>query len=101
VVRNTAAFRKDRELVWGWYEWRRMKVLRAQPNPAHMAIAALAKLVPELTIITQNVDDLLERAGCTDVLHLHGSRIRHAAPFVVKPTCFRPASLTNPMAVVG
>ena len=67
------AFRKDRELVWGWYEWRRMKVLRAQPNAAHLAIAALAKHVPELTVITQNVDDLHERAGNTNVLHLHGS----------------------------
>ena len=67
------AFRKDRELVWGWYEWRRMKVLRSQPNPAHLAIAELAKRVPKLTVITQNVDDLHERAGSTDVLHLHGS----------------------------
>lgn len=68
-----AAFRKDRQLVWGWYEWRRMKALRSQPNPAHLAIAELAKRVPKLTVITQNVDDLHERAGTTDVLHLHGS----------------------------
>lgn len=67
------AFRKDKELVWGWYEWRRMMVLRAEPNPAHLAIAALTKLVPKLTVVTQNVDDLHERAGSTDVLHLHGS----------------------------
>ncbi len=67
------AFRRDKELVWGWYEWRRMKVLLAQPNPAHVAIAALARLVPKLTVVTQNVDDLHERAGSTDVLHLHGS----------------------------
>jgi NAD-dependent deacetylase len=67
------AFRKDRELVWGWYEWRRMKVLLSQPNPAHLAVAELAKRVPKLTVITQNVDDLHERAGSTDVLHLHGS----------------------------
>lgn len=37
------AFCKDRELVWGWYEWRRMQLLRAQPNPAHLAIAVLAQ----------------------------------------------------------
>ena len=67
------AFRKERELVWGWYEWRRMKVLRAQPNAAHLAIAALAQHVPDLTVITQNVDDLHERAGSTEVLHLHGN----------------------------
>ena len=67
------AFLRDKELVWGWYEWRRMKVLRAQPNPAHLAIAALAQYVPKLTVITQNVDDLHERAGSVGVLHLHGS----------------------------
>jgi NAD-dependent deacetylase len=67
------AFRKDKELVWGWYEWRRMKVLRSLPNPAHLAIAELARHVPKLTFVTQNVDDLHKRAGSTDVLHLHGS----------------------------
>ena len=70
------AFHKDEALVWGWYEWRRMQVLRSQPNPAHFAIAALAQLVPKLTVITQNVDDLHERAGSTGsvcALHLHGS----------------------------
>ena len=67
------AFRRDEALVWGWYEWRRMKVLRAQPNPAHIAIAALAQHVSKLTVITQNVDDLHERAGSVGVLHLHGS----------------------------
>ena len=67
------AFQSDEELVWGWYEWRRMQVLRAQPNPAHLAIAALARHVPKLTVITQNVDDLHERGGSVGVLHLHGS----------------------------
>ena len=67
------AFVKDKELVWGWSEWRRMQVLKAQPNAAHHAIAALAQLVPRLTLITQNVDDLHERAGSPEVLHLHGS----------------------------
>ncbi len=66
-------FRADPALVWGWYEWRRHKVLRAKPNPAHHAFAQLAKKVPKLTLITQNVDDLHERAGSTGVLHLHGS----------------------------
>lgn len=67
-------FRADPALVWGWYEWRRMKVLQAQPNPAHYAIADLAHRVERLTLITQNVDDLHERAGSgNDILHLHGS----------------------------
>lgn len=66
------AFERDPSLVWGWYEWRRAAVLAAQPNAAHRAIAALAPRVPQLTLITQNVDDLHERAGSRDVVHLHG-----------------------------
>ncbi|WP_332611900.1 SIR2 family NAD-dependent protein deacylase [Achromobacter sp. ESBL13] len=67
------AFRKHPDIVWGWYEWRRAQVLRAAPNAAHYAIAALQRHVPALTVITQNVDDLHERAGATQVVHLHGS----------------------------
>lgn len=67
------AFRADPSLVWGWYEWRRLKARAAQPNPAHRAIAALAGRLPRLTLVTQNVDDLHERAGSPAVLHLHGS----------------------------
>lgn len=67
-----SAFQRDPALVWGWYEWRRMLVLRAQPNPAHRAIAAMAERVPQFMLITQNVDDLHERAGSRHVLHLHG-----------------------------
>jgi NAD-dependent deacetylase len=75
-----AAFRRDPALVWGWYEWRRLQVLRARPNPAHIAIAELAKRAPKLSVITQNVDDLHERAGSTEVIHLHGS--------LHEPRCF-------------
>lgn len=70
---SAQAFRCNPALVWGWYEWRRMKVIQAQPNPAHRAIAQLAERVPKLTLVTQNVDDLHERAGSTEVIHLHGS----------------------------
>ena len=74
------AFRRDPALVWGWYEWRRAKVLRAQPNPGHRSIAALERLVPEVTLVTQNVDDLHERAGSASPIHLHGS--------LNQPRCF-------------
>ena len=67
------AFQADPELVWGWYEWRRSQVCNTRPNAAHIAIAELAARVPELTVVTQNVDDLHERAGSPEVLHLHGS----------------------------
>lgn len=70
------AFRRDPALVWGWYEWRRAVVQKAKPNAAHLAIAAMASRVPAFTLITQNVDDLHERAGSRNVLHLHGQLAR-------------------------
>ena len=70
---TSEAFRTDPALCWGWYEWRRSKIIQAQPNEAHRAIAELASHVPKLTVVTQNVDDLHERAGNHDVIHLHGS----------------------------
>jgi NAD-dependent deacetylase len=66
------AFERDPALVWGWYEWRRSMVRASEPNAAHRAIAALQGRVAQLTLITQNVDDLHERAGNAQVLHLHG-----------------------------
>ena len=67
------AFENNPTVVWGWYEWRRAQVLRCIPNAAHKAIARLADLAPQLTVVTQNVDNLHERAGNRGVLHLHGS----------------------------
>lgn len=79
------AFERDAARVWAWYEWRRASVRAAQPNAAHRAIAALAERVPHLTLITQNVDDLHERAGSRDVVHLHGELSRPRCA-----TCGRP-----------
>lgn len=68
-------FVRDPALVWGWYEARREGVARAQPNAGHRALSELAARpgLEDLTIVTQNVDDLHERAGSRDVIHLHGS----------------------------
>ncbi|MCB9450835.1 MAG: NAD-dependent deacylase [Anaerolineaceae bacterium] len=67
------AFRKNPKLVWDWYEYRRGLVRTAQPNPGHDALAALESRFPGLPVITQNVDDLHEQAGSTNVIHLHGN----------------------------
>lgn len=85
-----SAFRNKPGLVWGWYEWRRDLVAKTGPNPAHAAIAALAQHVPELVVVTQNVDDLHERAGSENVIHLHGS-LQHARCFA----CARPYELAE------
>lgn len=66
------AYQQDKALVWGWYVWRMAVVNAAQPHAGHRALADLAAAKPGMTIITQNVDDLHERAGIADVVHLHG-----------------------------
>lgn len=67
------AYKQDKALVWGWYVWRMAMVRAARPNAGHLALAELAAIKPGLSIITQNVDDLHERAGSQNVVHLHGS----------------------------
>jgi NAD-dependent deacetylase len=66
------AFERNPGLVWDWYRMRREAALRAQPNPAHLALVRLESVVPRFTLITQNVDGLHRRAGSRAVLELHG-----------------------------
>jgi NAD-dependent deacetylase len=70
-VATPRAFKKDPALVLDFYNQRRRDVATAQPNAAHLGLAALEKNF-EVQIVTQNIDDLHERAGSTRVLHLHG-----------------------------
>ncbi|MDH3977934.1 MAG: NAD-dependent deacylase [Gammaproteobacteria bacterium] len=70
------AFERNPQLVLNWYAWRRELVSSAEPNEAHRAIAKLEKLTNKLTLITQNVDGLHQRAGSTDVIEFHGSVLR-------------------------
>src|SRR5438552_5428303 len=68
-----SAFRRDPAKVWDFYS-RRLRVLgEAQPNPAHLALAALEGRGFVRAIVTQNVDRLHERAGSRDVVEVHGS----------------------------
>lgn len=70
-VATPAAWIKNPALVLEFYNQRRKQALEAQPNAAHLALAALEEHF-DVHIITQNIDDLHERAGSTKVLHLHG-----------------------------
>ncbi|GAB4520040.1 MAG: NAD-dependent deacylase [Anaerolineae bacterium] len=70
---TAGAFQANPKLVWDWYEWRRARVREAKPNPGHLALAALERHLPAMTVITQNVDDLHEQAGSKNVIHLHGN----------------------------
>jgi NAD-dependent deacetylase len=67
------AFDRDPKLVWEWYDWRRCLIANAKPNLGHYALAALEQQVPSFTLITQNVDDLHDAAGSSNVLKVHGS----------------------------
>jgi NAD-dependent deacetylase len=68
------AFRRDPALVQSFYDARRAKLKEVEPNAAHLALARLdAEWPGELLIVTQNVDDLHERAGAKRVLHMHGA----------------------------
>ena len=68
------AFGHDPNLVWDWYRERRQRIRTAQPNPAHQAIAKLAKQAGEFLLVTQNVDDLHRRAGLPSekMVQIHG-----------------------------
>ena len=68
------AFARDPELVWQWYRERRQRIRKAQPNAAHEAVAKLAQCADEFLLVTQNVDDLHERAGLAkaEMVQIHG-----------------------------
>ena len=74
------AFARDPETVLAFYDRRRRNLLNAEPNAAHFALArlegALAERGGALTLVTQNIDDLHERAGSARVIHMHGELLK-------------------------
>jgi NAD-dependent deacetylase len=103
------AYAKNPLLVWEWYKMRFETVLKAEPNAAHLALVNLAK-EKYLTLVTQNVDGLHERAGQGNILELHGnitkSRCERCgnlqalqADFEIPPMCKRCGSRTRPNVV--
>lgn len=67
------AFRRDPEMVWRWYDWRRGLIAPLKPNPGHIAIARLEKICEDFFLITQNVDGLHEAAGSSRMVEIHGN----------------------------
>ncbi len=106
-VATPEGFAADPALVHRFYNMRRAAAAEAQPNAAHRALADLARH-HDLTLVTQNVDDLHERAGSPDVIHMHGALAgalcaacghRWPAPLVMSPADSCPAcarSATRP-----
>ncbi len=74
-VATPQAFARDPGMVLRFYELRRQQVLQAKPNAAHLAIAGLEDAA-DVRVVTQNIDDLHERAGSSRVMHLHGEILK-------------------------
>lgn len=74
-VASPQGFAKDPELVLEFYNQRRRQLLQVSPNSAHFVLAELENRY-KMTIITQNIDDLHERAGSKNVIHLHGELLK-------------------------
>lgn len=102
-----AAYRANPALVWAWYAQLKAQADAATPNAGHLALAELGRRVPQLTLLTQNIDSLHQRAGSTDVVELHGTLARtrclaedvvvEAAPGdAVPPRCPRCGGLLRP-----
>jgi len=98
-VATPQAFARDPDLVLGFYDMRRAAIQEKRPNAAHEALARLdARWPGELLIVTQNVDDLHERAGARRVLHMHGEHLNAwctacdvrspwTGPLIERPAC--------------
>jgi NAD-dependent deacetylase len=68
-----SAFARDPNLVWEWYDWRRQLIAECEPNPAHETLAEMEAVLPDVTLVTQNVDGFHQAAGNRRVLELHGN----------------------------
>jgi NAD-dependent deacetylase len=98
-VATPAAFARDPDLVLRFYDMRRAAIQTKEPNAAHHALARLGREWPGcVTVVTQNVDDLHERGGSRNVIHMHGehlsawctacdARSRWTGPLLDRPPC--------------
>ena len=96
------AWQRDRARVWAWYRWREHLISESRPNPGHLAIAH-AQQLRDVVVVTQNVDDLHERAGSEPVHHVHGSLFAHrcdtcGAPMDPGPPPTDPVDALSPPA---
>lgn len=87
------AFQRNPRLVWEWYAWRRKLIANAQPNPAHLALAEMARRFSEFHLITQNVDGLHQRAGSHEAIELHGN--------ITRTKCFNEGTVVSKWAETG
>lgn len=94
---SVEALYEDTQKCLDFYNWRRKHLAEVKPNEAHRLIAELEK-EHEVTVITQNVDNLHERAGSTHVIHLHGE-LSKVCSMDNRTTCVKEYPLTTPIQV--
>ncbi len=82
---NEAAFRRDPQLVQGWYQARLKQALTAEPNEGHLALVELEKFYEPFLLVTQNVDTLHKRAGSINMVELHGNIVDERCTDCSKP----------------
>jgi NAD-dependent deacetylase len=70
---NFNAFMRNPEMVWEWYNHRKKIIHDSKPNPGHLAIAEFQKFFDDVTVVTQNIDNLHRRAGSNKIFELHGN----------------------------
>ena len=70
---NFDAFIRNPEMVWEWYNHRKKIIHESQPNPAHLTIAEMQNHFNDVTVVTQNIDNLHRRAGSNTIFELHGN----------------------------
>jgi NAD-dependent deacetylase len=73
VISSAGMLERDLREVWAWFDYRRSRLEKLVPNPAHAALAAWQERFPDFTLVTQNVDGLHQSAGSRDVIELHGN----------------------------
>jgi NAD-dependent deacetylase len=99
-VASPQAWRQDRRLVWEFYSMRRRVASTAKPNRAHLALASLERdLHDRLFLCTQNVDDLHEQAGSTNIVHMHGELFKSRCDHCRRPP-FADTKLYEPPAEI-
>ena len=75
-VATPEGYERNPGLVWKFYNQRRLDLRKADPNPAHYALAEMQKKIPGFFLVTQNVDNLHERGGSVDFVHMHGELLK-------------------------
>lgn len=70
---NFNSFLKNPDLVWEWYNHRKKVIHESEPNKGHLTIAEFENILPEVIVVTQNIDNLHKRAGSSNVYELHGN----------------------------